>query len=349
MNDNNATSEHRELKVLGIDLAKQSFQLHGVDEHGHFVLKKKLNRNQLNAFIANLPPCLIGLEACGGAHYWVRQFTQLGHDVRMIAPQFVKPYVKSNKNDAVDAEAICEAVQRPTMRFVPTKSIEQQDLQSLHRIRSQLVARRTAQANQVRGLLMEYGLVIPKGISYVRKAVPSILGDAENVLSTLFRELLNELYEELVHLDKRIRSLEQKLVTLSAQHEDCQRLLTIPGVGLLTATALMAAIGDVTVFKNGRELAAWLGLVPKQHSTGGKQTLMGISKRGDSYLRTLLIHGGRSVVRVAHKHQDTRNRWIGDIKKRRGENISNVAVANKNARIAWALLTRKENYQAMQA
>ena len=349
MKDNNATSERRELKVLGIDLAKQSFQLHGVDEHGHFVLKKKLNRNQLSAFIANLPPCLIGLEACGGAHYWVRQFTQLGHSVRMIAPQFVKPYVKSNKNDAVDAEAICEAVQRPNMRFVPTKSIEQQDLQSLHRIRSQLVARRTAQANQIRGLLMEYGLVIPKGISYVRKAVPSILEDAENILSTLFRELLNELYEELVHLDKRIRSLEQKLVMLSAQHEDCQRLLTIPGVGLLTATALMAAIGDVTVFKNGRELAAWLGLVPKQHSTGGKQTLMGISKRGDSYLRTLLIHGGQSVVRVAHKHQDTRNRWIGDIKKRRGENISNVAVANKNARIAWALLTRKENYQAMQA
>lgn len=349
MKHNNATSERRELKVLGIDLAKQSFQLHGVDELGRVVLRKKLTRNQLTAFMANLLPCLIGLEACGGAHYWVREFTKLGHCVRMIAPQFVKPYVKSNKNDAVDAEAICEAVQRPTMRFVPTKSIEQQDLQSLHRIRSQWVARRTAQANQVRGLLMEYGIVIPKGISYIRKALPSILEDAENLLSALFRELLHELYEELIYLDKRIRTLEQKLVTLSTQHEDCQRLLTIPGVGMLTATALIAAIGDVSVFKNGRELAAWLGLVPKQHSTGGKQTLLGISKRGDCYLRTLLIHGGRSVVRVAHKHPDTRNRWIGDIKKRRGENISNVAVANKNARIAWVLLTRKENYQAMQA
>jgi transposase len=341
-----AKKEVGELKVLGIDLAKQSFQLHGVDEHGHVVLRKKLSRSQLRAFVANLPPCLIGLEACGGAHYWVRELTKLGHAVRMIAPQFVKPYVKSNKNDAVDAEAICEAVQRPSMRFVPSKSIEQQDMQSLHRIRSQLVARRTAQTNQVRGLLLEYGLIIPIGINHVRKVLPSILEDADNALSGLFRELLNELYEELVHLDKRIQTLEQKLMTLSVNNEDCKRLLTIPGIGLLTATALIAAIADISVFKNGRELAAWLGLVPKQHSTGGKQTLLGISKRGDSYLRTLLIHGGRSVVRVAHKHQDKRNRWIGDIKQRRGENISNVAVANKNARIVWALLTRKENYKA---
>lgn len=346
MKHHSAKKEVGELKVLGIDLAKQSFQLHGVDEHGHVVLRKKLSRSQLRAFVANLPPCLIGLEACGGAHYWVRELTKLGHAVRMIAPQFVKPYVKSNKNDAVDAEAICEAVQRPSMRFVPSKSIEQQDMQSLHRIRSQLVARRTAQTNQVRGLLLEYGLIIPIGINHVRKVLPSILEDADNALSGLFRELLNELYEELVHLDKRIQTLEQKLMTLSVNNEDCKRLLTIPGIGLLTATALIAAIADISVFKNGRELAAWLGLVPKQHSTGGKQTLLGISKRGDSYLRTLLIHGGRSVVRVAHKYQDKRSRWIGDIKQRRGENISNVAVANKNARIVWALLTRKENYKA---
>lgn len=315
--------------MLGIDLAKQSFQLHCVDEHGHVVLRKKLSRSQLRAFVANLPPCLIGLEACGGAHYWVRELSKLGHNVRMIAPQFVKPYVKSNKNDAVDAEAICEAVQRPSMRFVPSKSIEQQDMQSLHRIRSQLVARLTAQTNQVRGLLLEYGLIIPVGINHVRKVLPSILKDADNAFGELFRELLNELYEELVHLDKRIQTLEQKLLTLSVNNEDCKRLLTIPGIGLLTATALIAAIADISVFKNGRELAAWLGLVPKQHSTGGKQTLLGISKRGDSYLLTLLIYGGRSVVRVAHKHQDRRNRWIGDIKQRRGENISNVAVAKK--------------------
>jgi transposase len=333
------------IKVLGIDLAKQSFQLHGVDESGKTVLKKKLSRKQLSAFVVQLPPCFIGLEACGGAHHWVRVFKSFGHTVRMIAPQFVKPYVKSNKNDAVDAEAICEAVQRPCMRFVPEKSIEQQDLQSVHRIRSQLVARRTAQANQIRGLLLEYGVIIPKGIGYVRKEIPLILEAADNGISDLFRELLLELYDELVHLDRRVDTLEQKLDLQCKQNEDCQRLLTIPGVGLLTATALVAAIGDISVFKNGRELAAWLGLVPRQHSTGGKPTLMGISKRGDTYLRTLLIHGGRTVVRVAEKYQDKRNRWISELDKRRGKNISAVAVANKNARIAWALLSKKSVFQ----
>lgn len=341
MNNNNSKGK---VTVLGIDLAKNSFQLHGVDEKGNRVLKKKLTRKQLVAFIAQLPPCLIGIEACGGAHHWVRVLSEWGHTVKMIAPQFVKPYVKSNKNDAVDAEAICEAVQRPSMRFVPSKSIEQQDIQSVHRIRSLLVGRRTAQANQIRGLLMEYGIVIPQGISTLRKAIPDLLEDAENTLSSYFRELLRELYDEIVHFDERIETLELKLKVISEQNEDCQRLLTIPGVGLLTATALIAAIGDISVFKSGRELAAWIGLVPRQHSTGGKPTLLGISKRGDTYLRTLLIHGGRSVVRVAHKHQDKRNQWIGEIKKRRGENISNVAVANKNARIAWALLTKKEDY-----
>lgn len=341
MNNNNSKGK---VTVLGIDLAKNSFQLHGVDEKGNRVLKKKLTRKQLVAFIAQLPPCLIGIEACGGAHHWVRVLSEWGHTVKMIAPQFVKPYVKSNKNDAVDAEAICEAVQRPSMRFVPSKSIEQQDIQSVHRIRSLLVGRRTAQANQIRGLLMEYGIVIPQGISTLRKAIPDLLEDAENTLSSYFRELLRELYDEIVHFDERIETIELKLKVISEQNEDCQRLLTIPGVGLLTATALIAAIGDISVFKSGRELAAWIGLVPRQHSTGGKPTLLGISKRGDTYLRTLLIHGGRSVVRVAHKHQDKRNQWIGEIKKRRGENISNVAVANKNARIAWALLTKKEDY-----
>lgn len=244
------------INVLGIDLAKQSFHLYGVDAEGHKVLSKKKSRRQLTPFIANLPPCLIGLEACGGAHHWVRRFTEFGHTVRMMAPQFVKPYVKTNKNDAADAEAICEAVQRPGMRFVPGKRIEQQDIQSLHRVRSQLVARRTAQANQVRGLLSEYGIVIPKGVNQVRKALPLLLEDAENGLSCLFRELLSELYDEMVHLDQRIAATERKLAAIRAHHEDCQRLLTIPGVGLLTATALIAAIGDITVFKNGRELAA---------------------------------------------------------------------------------------------
>lgn len=345
MNDNTANRQDKKIAVLGIDLAKQSFHIYGVNDEGRKVISKKLTRKQLMVFIAQLPPCLIGLEACGGAHDWVRRLSAYGHTVRMMAPQFVKPYVKSNKNDEVDAEAICEAVQRPNMRFVPAKCIEQQDIQSLHRVRSLWVARRTAQANQIRGLLLEYGIVIPKGIGQVRRAIPAILEDAENALTCQFRTLLSELYEEMVHLDERITCVEQKLQTISSQHADCQRLLTIPGVGLLTATALIAAIGDISVFKSGRELAAWLGLVPRQHSTGGKATLLGISKRGDCYLRTLLIHGGRSVARVAHQKTDQRNQWISEIKQRRGENITNVAIANKNARIAWALLTKKETYK----
>ena len=278
--------------VLGIDPAKRSFQLHGVDENGQVVLRKQLSRKKLPEFMVQLPACVIGLEACGGAHHWSRVFESYGHTVRMMAPQFVKPCVKSNKNDAVDAEAICEAVQRPSMRFVPSKSIEQQDIQSLHRIRSQLVARRTAQSNQIRGLLLEYGLTIPQGIRYVRTQVPALLAATDDGLSDLFRELLHELYEELVHLDERVFGLEVKLRRLCKQSEACQRLLTIRGVGTFSATALVAAIGDIKAFGSGRELAAWLGLVPRQHSTGGKSTLMGISKRGDTYLRTLLTHGG---------------------------------------------------------
>ncbi len=336
----------RAVAVMGIDLAKQSFQLHGVDANGIVVLKKKLTRKKLREFIAKIPPCIIGIEACGGSHYWRRVFETHGHIVRMVAPQFVKPFVKSNKNDEVDAEAICEAIQRPSMRFVPAKSVAQQDIQSLHRIRSQAVARRTAQANQIRGLLLEYGITIPKGISCVRKQIPGILEDATNELTPIFRELLNEPYREMVHLDERVQQLEEKLAMICKSNEDCQRLLTIPGVGLLSATAMVAAIGDIRVFKNGRELAAWLGLVPRQHSTGGKPTLLGISKRGDTYLRTLLIHGGRTVVRVAAKYQDKRNQWINQLEQRRGKNISAVAVANKNARIAWALLTNKTTFQS---
>ncbi len=337
------------IKVLGIDLAKKSFQLHGVDETGQVVLRKKLNRKQLTSFIAQTAPCLIGIEACGGAHHWMRVFKAFGHTIKMMAPQFVKPYVKSNKNDAVDAEAICEAVQRPNMRFVPEKSIEQQDIQSMHRIRSLLIARRTAQSNQIRGLLMEYGIILPVGISYIRKQLPMILETPNNGLSDLFRELLSELYEELVHLDSRVNMIETKLTNVSAQNENCLRLLTIPGIGVLTATALVAAVGNIDVFKNGREFAAWLGLVPRQHSTGGKAKLMGISKRGDTYLRMLLIHGGRSVVRIAHKYTDRRSCWINELEQRRGKNISAVAVANKNARIAWALLSKKTTYQTVTA
>ncbi len=335
--------------VLGIDLAKSSFQLHGVDVNGNVVLRRSLSRANLAPFIANMPPCLIGLEACSGSNYWTRVFTELGHTVRMMAPQFVKPYVKSNKNDAADAEAICEAVQRPSMRFVPAKSVEQQDIQSMHRSRSLAVARRTAQANQIRGLLSEYGIVISKGLSHVRASLPPLIEDGENGLSPICRELMAELYDELLHLDNRIEHLELRLKQVCKNSEQCKRLMTIPGVGVLSATALFSSIGDISVFKSGRELSAWLGLVPKQHSTGGKPTLLGISKRGDKYLRTLLIHGARSITRTAARHKDARSLWIVNTEKRRGKNVTAVAVANKNVRVAWALLTNETDYEVKAA
>lgn len=266
-----------------------------------------------------------------------------------MSPQFVKPYVKSNKNDYLDAEAICEAVQRPNMRFVPIKSPEQQDIQSLHRARSLAISQRTAQINQVRGLLLEYGIVLPQGAYVVRKALPAILEDAENGLSFAMRELLDDLRAALTRLDERIAGYDRK-ITLMAKHNDaCRVLMTIPGIGPLIATALIAAVGDVRVFNSGREMAAWLGLVPRQRSTGGRPILGRISKRGDTYLRTLLIHGARAVVRLAAKKTDRRSRWVAALAQRRGNNIAAVALANKNVRTAWAMLTRAEPYQVVEA
>lgn len=345
----NKNSVDKVVTVLGIDLAKNSFQLHGVNSKGETVLKKKLSRTKLVEFIARLEPCLIGMEACGGAHYFARKFKEFGHDVRMMAPQFVAPYVKSNKNDSADAEAICEAVQRSNMRFVPLKSVDQQDLQSLHRIRSMVIASRTALINQIRGLLMEYGIIFPKGACHVRNLLPVVLDDTENGLTTEMRELLWPLMEELVHFDNRIAGYKTKIEAISQQHETCRLLLTIPGVGPLIATAMLAAVGDVSVFKNGREMAAWLGLVPKQHSTGGKERLLGISKRGDVYLRTLLIHGARAVLRVSGNKDDKRSRWASSLEARRGSNIAAVALANKNVRAAWAILTKGEKYRVFAA
>ncbi len=335
--------------VVGIDLAKNTFHLHGVDAHGNVVIRKKLSRTKLVAFMANLRSCLVGMEACGGSHCWARKFTALGHDVRLISPQFVKPYVKSNKNDLVDAEAICEAVQRPTMRFVPAKSVEQQDIQSLHRARSMAVSHRTAQVNQLRGLLMEYGIVRPQGIANLRKALPEILEDAENELSPMSRELLAGLRDELVRLDERVAVYDARIKGLSDQSEACKRLMEIPGVGPMTATALVAAVADANVFKSGREMAAWLGLVPRQISTGGKPKLLGISKRGDAYVRKLLIHGARAALRVAERKPDRRSRWVVEVAGRRGGNIAAVALANKNARTAWVLLSKGEHYNTVAA
>jgi transposase len=333
------------IRVVGIDLAKRSFQLHGVDKAGRKVMSEKLSRAKMNAFMMNLPSCLVAMEACGSAHYWARLFRSHGHEVRLIAPQFVKPYVKSNKNDAADAEAICEAVQRPSMRFVAVKEIGQQDIQAIHRMRSLAVARRTAQVNQIRGLLLEYGIEIPIGRINVNKRLPGILEDAANGLSDLFREELFQLWQELLHLDTRVAHYNQRIEQLARADERIQRLITIPGVGPLTATALLAAIGNINVFKNGRELAAWVGLVPRQRSTGGRNTLLGISKRGDVYLRQLLIHGARTVLQRTDQKDDRTSRWANVLLARRHKNIATVALANKMVRTAFALLKKEENYQ----
>jgi transposase len=331
--------------TIGIDLAKNVFQLHGADKRGKRVFSKRLNRGQLIEFLAQTPPCIIGIEACTGAHYWARRFTSLGHTVKMMAPQFVKPYVKSNKNDKNDSAAIAEAVTRPDMKFVPIKSVEQQDIQMLHRVRELLVKQRTALANQMRGLLAEYGVIIPKGIRHIRSSMMDILADAENELTTKGRKIFYDLYKQFKLLDKKIDKYEQQMKDLCRTNEDCQRLMAIEGVGPITATAIIGAVGDAKVFKKGREFSAWLGLVPRQHSSGNTTRLLGISKRGDRYLRTLLIHGARSVVRVAKDKADKRSQWIMDKKERGGENKAAVALANKNARIAWALLANNEDYR----
>ena len=333
------------IKRIGVDLAKQVFQLHGVDNHEKVVLRKQLSRTKVLLYFQSLAPCLIGMEACGSSHYWARELQKLGHTVKLMAPQFVKPYVKGNKNDTNDAEAICEAVSRPNMRFVSIKTVAQQDIQAVHRIRNGLVKQRTAKINQIRGLLAEYGVVENKGVNVLRNALLSILEDAENGLSAYFRMLLEELRQDLITFDERISSLTEKINAIAKADEDTQRLQQIPGVGPITATALISAVGDGKQFKCGRDLAAWLGLTPKQHSSGGKERLLGISKRGDAYLRTLLIHGARSVLRVSAKKTDSLNCWLQNVCDRRNKNIAAVALANKNARIIWAILTKKTNYQ----
>jgi transposase len=285
------------------------------------------------------------MEACGSAQYWARELQQLGHTVRLISPQFVKPYVKGNKNDSRDAEAIGEEVSRPHMRFVPLKTVESKDIQAIHRMRSRLIKERTALVNQVRGLLAERGIIIAQGITKLRTQLPVIVEDLENELTPLSREVMRELYEELVVLDEWVTRVDALVHRVFTQSAACQKLEQVEGIGPVVATALVAAVGNATEFANGRHLAAWLGLVPRQHSTGGKERLLGISKRGDCYLRSLLIHGARATVHHARRKTDARSRWIMSLERRRGKNIATVAIANKNARIAGALLTRDGEYR----
>jgi transposase len=335
-----------ELKRVGLDLAKNVFQVHGVDRNEVAGCRRQLRRGEVLKFFAGRPPCLIGMEACAGAHYWARGLSQLGHTVKLMAPQLVKPYIKGQKNDANDAEGICEAVGRPNMRFVPVKTVAQQEVQAAHRIRSELIRQRTAKANQIRGLLAEFGLVVGRRIEVLRRALPELLEDGENGLSGGMRRLVDGLRRDLVQLDERVAEVEAVIVAAARANEACTRLQTIPGIGPLTASALVSAVGDGRQFKNGRQLAAWVGVVPAQDSSGGKPRLLGISKRGDTYLRTLLIHGARAVQRTCGSKTDSRSRWLQALGERRHRNVAAVAQANRNARIAWALLTRDESYRA---
>jgi transposase len=320
---------------IGLDLAKTVFEVHGVNAKDEAVLRKTLRRDAVTQFFADLPPCIVGMEACSGSHYWAKVFADLGHEVRLISPQFVTPYVKSNKNDRNDAEAICEAIGRPSMRFVPVKSAEQLEIQAVHRIRQRLVADRTRLVNQIRGLLAEHGLVVARDISRIRRALAQIADGDDNVLGVLLVELVRDVREELNELDQRVVAYTKRIRDLFQSNEMCQRIGKIEEIGPITATALVAAVGDRTCFKNGRQFAAWLGLVPKQRSSGGKSRLFGISKRGDRYLRTLLIHGARAVLRKTAGKTDARSLWIERMRDRRHPNVVAVALANKNARIVW--------------
>ena len=329
---------------IGLDLAKWVFEVHGVDTYGKVAVRKTLRRNTVSAFFANIPPCLVGMEASNGAHYWAKLLSELGHDVRLISPQFVTPYVKSNKNDRNDAEAICEAVGRPNMRFVPVKSAEQLTVQAVHRIRSRLINNRTRLVNQIRGILSEQGIVVARDISKLRRALAEMANERTGTLESLLCSLIDSLREELDELDHRIAGYDRRIKELYRNSELCQRLGKIEGIGPVTATALIAAVGDRNCFKNGRQFAAWLGLVPKQRSSGGRARLFGISKRGDRYLRTLLIHGARAALGRVRGKQDPRSLWLGKMRQRRHPNIVAVALANKNARIAWRLLSSDQVY-----
>ena len=333
-----------QLTRMGIDVAKHVFQLHGVDERGHTVLRRRISRAQLRPFVAQLRPCLIGVEACGSAHYWARELKTLGHDVRLIAPQFVAPYRTKDKNDGNDAEAICEAVGRPHMRFVPVKDVGQQAVLTVHRARQLLVAERTALVNQSRGLLAEYGLIVPAGVGALRRALPALLETPE--LPVLAREVFADLADRLRALDERITHYDRRVETVARQTEPAQRLMQVPGVGPVTATAVVATVGDARTFKNGRQFAAWLGMGPRQHSSGGTRRLGRITKRGDVYLRTLLIHGARAVMRQVARRTDATSRWVMALTARRGFNKAVVALAAKQARVLWALLATGRPYVA---
>lgn len=334
-----------QITSIGLDLAKSIFHLVGFDNRGKEVFKKKLNRQQLLPYFVQLPPCQISMEACAGSNYWYQQLSALGHTVKLIAAQHVKAYLRGNKNDYNDARAIAEAASRPNMRFVSPKTLKQQELQALLQSRKLLIEQRTALCNQVRALLAEHGLVAPRGIATLRRAVCEALEDASNSLSPVLREILGWNYEQILSMDKHLAIHDRKLRDLSREHEDVKRLQSVPGYGPVLASAMVSAIGDGATFRKGRDVAASVGVVPRQHSSGGKEVLLGISKRGDRYLRSLLIHGARSVIQQAPRRDDSLSHWVLEVCERRGKNKATVALANKLARIGWAVLRYQQPYE----
>ena len=327
-----------QITTLGIDLAKRVFALHGVDGAGQVVLRRTVRREQLMELVAGLPRCRIGMEASAGAHDWARRFEELGHEVKLMAAKFVTPYRKNGKNDGNDAEAICEAVGRPNMRFVPVKSTEQQAVLALHRTRQGFVTERTAVINRIRALLTEFGVVLPQNAEIVRRQAT---GGAEG-LPVLARRMIEDLRTHLVLLDERVNAYDREIEALAKQSEPARRLMTIRGIGPLTAQAIVATVGNARDFESGRQFAAWLGLTPHQHSSGGKNRLGHITKRGDAYLRGLLVQGARSALHTAARHTDRLSRWAVSLQGRRGYRRAQVAIAAKNARIAWALLSKNQ-------
>ena len=335
-----------ELHAIGIDLGKTLFHLVGVDACGNVVVRKRCSRTQLLKYTANLQVQRIGMEACSGSHFLGRALREQGHDARLMPAQYVKPYVKTNKSDYIDAEAVAEAVQRPTMRFVPIKTEEQLDLQAVHRARERWVMRRTAVINQIRDLLLERGVTVPKGRSYLEQALPLILEDANLNLSDSSRVLLAQLKLELEQLTVRVEQMDSVIQCTVKENEACQRLTTIPGVGPVTATALVAAVGNGSGFRRGRDLAAWVGMVPREYSTGGKQKLLGISKRGNNYLRKLFVQGASTVMQHRAKQSPGLSCWLAQLLVRVHQNVAIVALANKLLRMAWAVLCKNEVYRS---
>ena len=334
----------KDITLLAINLAKDVYQLHGVNEHGKAMLTRKLSRKKLVPFIAQLKPCKIVMEACGSSNYWGRTFQSLGHEVMLISPQHVKPFVRGNKNDANDAKGISIAATQDNMPSVPIKTLSQQDIQVIHRRRELLVTRRTATSNQMRGLLIEYGEFIPRGKKPLLEKVPLILEDAENELTAVAREEVALLRKEYMALDEEVAKYDVKIDTICKENAICQKFMELPGIGPKSASILFVSLGCPSHFKNGRHFAAYLGLVPREHSSGGKHQLLSISKRGDVYIRSLLVHGGRTVIQHVDKKEDPFSRWAKRIKHEKGYNKASVAVANKNARHVWAIMTKGDSY-----